>query len=125
MKLLFCSCQRYQALGVFDNNDKLAGVVLFNNYPNICSISPSDWEQWLHNLYGLSDVNSRNTLWIQLLLYDQAYYNFFLTPIMQFLFKRRCLIKYCIMVVPPGKHKTDFFNNLGIAVLPKGGEFEI
>lgn len=121
--LINFSCNRYQALGVYDSKEKLAGIAIFANYPNMSSISPCDWEEWVYNLYGLKDVNSRNTIWIHVLLYERNYYNFFLTPIMQFIFKNNYMVRYCIMVVPPGKHNTDFLNNLGIPVLPRTGEY--
>lgn len=71
----------------------------------------------------MKTIDSRNAMWIHLVLYDPTYFNFFLIPLLQNFFKERFMIKYCLMIIPPGKHNIDFFNNMGVAVLPKGGVY--
>ncbi|KAJ8967027.1 hypothetical protein NQ314_003144, partial [Rhamnusium bicolor] len=88
-------------------------------HPNIPAIPPWEWRSWLHNLYGLEEVDSRNALWINLLLWDPCYYFLFMRPLVQRLFQIRNFMQYLLLVLPPGANKIDFLDNLGTRVVPK------
>nr|XP_023016211.1 cilia- and flagella-associated protein 61-like [Leptinotarsa decemlineata] len=109
----------YLALGVQDEDGKLAGALILYPYPNIPAIPQWEWDHWIFNIYGLSETNNRNTLWIHLLLWDPAFYFVFLRPLLQHVFNIQNSMEYCILVIPPGHQRTDFVCNLGNAVLPK------
>lgn len=120
--ILNFSYNRFQAYGVYDSEERIVGAIVLHPYPNVPSVSPCYWEEWFHNVYGMKTIDSRNSMWIHLALYDPMYLNFFFIPLLQGFFKDRFMIKYCLMIIPPGIHNTEFFNNIGVAVLPKGGK---
>ncbi|CAH1118654.1 unnamed protein product [Phaedon cochleariae] len=109
----------YLALGIQDDDNKIVGAIVLNLHPNVPALPPWEWDHWIYNMYGLKETHSRNTLWIQLLVWDHVYYFLFLRPLVQGLFVIRNFLEYCILVVPPGKQRTDFLCGLGTAVMPK------
>ncbi|KAG5864879.1 hypothetical protein JTB14_021706 [Gonioctena quinquepunctata] len=105
--------------GVQDSDGKVVGVMTLNPYPNIPALPPWEWDHWISNIYGLTETHSRNTTFIHLLLWDPAYYFLFLRPLLQHMFNVRNHLKFCILVVPPGRHRIDFVGNMGNAVMSK------
>ncbi|KAJ8956355.1 hypothetical protein NQ318_015093 [Aromia moschata] len=108
------------SLQVEDDEGKLAGVLITHVSPNVPAVPPWDWEHWVVALYGLEGTNTRNTLWVQLMLWDINYYFLFLQPLVQRLFQLRSFLRNLVMVLPPGASKIEFLGNLGTRVFPKG-----
>lgn len=109
-------------MGIYEESS-LVGAMVLNAYPNIPSIPPSDWQKCIENLYGFYGANSRNTLWIHLLVWEPRYYFFFLRPMLQTLFLEKTYLVYCILVIPPVKIKLEFLCDTGVMIAPKGKYF--
>lgn len=110
----------YLTLGVYDSNESLAGVMFLGVHPNIPALSPGDWEPWLYEMYAFYQVNSYNSLWIKLLIWNPIYYLLFLKPMVQYLFKSTLELKFLLTIVPPGNFEADFLDNMGYPMKPKG-----
>ncbi|KAJ8916545.1 hypothetical protein NQ315_000187 [Exocentrus adspersus] len=108
----------FLCLKVEDENESIAGALVLATYPNVPSVPSWEWTAWLENLYGLEQVNSRNSLWIHYAAWDPRYHLLFFRPIVQYLFKVKHFLQYLLMVLPPGMHKVDFLVHLGTIVLP-------
>ncbi|CAH1279957.1 unnamed protein product [Diabrotica balteata] len=110
----------YIALGALDEiNNKLVGALLIYTYPNVPVIPPWEWDHWLKKKYGIYDALPRNTLFVHFAASVPEYRTLFWRPLITHLFKMRNFLKYCIIVIPPGKHNLDFLGDMGVKVFPK------
>ncbi|CAG9857665.1 unnamed protein product [Phyllotreta striolata] len=107
----------YLSLGILDDEGRIVGALFVQPFPNISSLPASEWTTWLQNKYGLSDVITKNTLFIHLAICDPIYQMIYFKPLLQHLFKTILLLKYAIIVVPPGRQRLEFTMNMGIPVI--------
>lgn len=111
-------------MGIEDDAKNLVGVVCFHDYPNIPSITPWNWTDWLENMYGLEEISPRNTLWIHLIAWNYEYNFLFLTPILQHIFKCIYYMENILWALPPGLKDIDFLENKATKILPRSFSHE-
>lgn len=117
---LFSRYNSYLTLGIRDKERNIVAVMVLGINPNVPVVSPGDWEQWIINLYGLINVNSYNSLWIRLIIWDPHYFSLFMKPIVHYLFNSIIELRFLLMDIPPVDCPMDFLDNLGINIKPKG-----
>jgi hypothetical protein len=110
----------YLSLGIYNEDEELAGVLCLHCYPNIPSLPPWEFAYWLHNLYHIDDITPMTTLWIHYAVWDRRYTTLFLKPTLQALFQQYEPMDNVIMVCPPGINRLDFIDDVTTRVLPFG-----
>ncbi|KAL3269154.1 hypothetical protein HHI36_008233 [Cryptolaemus montrouzieri] len=78
------------------------------------------WEAWLRNIFNLDMINTLNSKWIRLLVFDVRYVTSFLPPILQVLFSEFSTLKFVVQAIPPNIKTTNFLTNDVTRILPKG-----
>ncbi|CAG9770001.1 unnamed protein product [Ceutorhynchus assimilis] len=109
----------YATFGIEDDQNELAGAIIFHDCPNISALPTVDWEYWLHALYGVQDADIRNTFWIHYFAYDVRYEMLFAYHIIQHIFKFFKAIEFLYLVLPPGVTKIDCLEEFAERLLPR------
>ncbi|GJQ85053.1 hypothetical protein Trydic_g3715 [Trypoxylus dichotomus] len=106
---------------VLEQHQNLVAAICVNNYPNIPSIAPWTWEEWLPKKYRMEKATSRNSLWVHLAVFERRYKHIFLVALLQALFAKCPHVQFVFIVIPPGTWTNlDWFDKLGTELQPLG-----
>ncbi|XP_018320131.2 cilia- and flagella-associated protein 61-like [Agrilus planipennis] len=94
-------------------------LMCFKNHPWMLSVPPWDWECWIHRVYGLPLINSWNTLWISLMLWQKEYKEHFLHLMLKNLFSWKPQIQYLLLIIPPHMLGIEWIEKHGFRMYPK------
>ncbi|CAH0625391.1 unnamed protein product [Chrysodeixis includens] len=112
---------------MIDENKEVTGFIAFSDHPDILGLHPSEWENWIRNLFQRFYL-SRNTLFIHFMCCTDAVKDFFLEEAFIAVFLNDYYLQYIVLAVPlfcPDELITRFLTYKKRNIykyLPKGKE---
>ncbi|KAK9704483.1 Cilia- and flagella-associated protein 61, N-terminal domain [Popillia japonica] len=101
-----------------DGEHNIVGCMCVNNFPNVPSIPPWAWTCWAQNLYNLSYVTPRNSLWVHFAAFNFMYTAVFLYRMLEYMYEKCFLVKHIVLVVPPNVKSTEWLEPCGSFINP-------
>ncbi|CAK9824741.1 Cilia- and flagella-associated protein 61 [Anthophora retusa] len=98
-----------------EKRDVISGICLCN-YPNVPSLSPDVWINWLYTLYKVQDVTEGNSMFVHFLAWDRRYTGNFFEELMTSIFDSASNLQHVLLVLPPQIILADIFEEQMIRV---------
>lgn len=89
-----------------NQEEDIIACICLRAYPNISALPPSEWTDWTNEHYEISDLNSENTLFIHLLVWDPRYNWKFLGYLLKTIFLNQANLFYIVLVSPPNHQSS-------------------
>ncbi|XP_050344624.1 cilia- and flagella-associated protein 61-like [Nymphalis io] len=86
---------------MINNKKEVIGFMALCDHPNINGVDPSDWENWIRNLFQKYYL-SRNTLFIHFMCCIDAVTDIFVEEAFVSIFRNDAYLLNIVLVVPPG-----------------------
>lgn len=112
------STQSFISAVMEDGEHNIVGCMCVNNFPNVPSIPPWAWTCWAQNLYNLSYVTPRNSLWVHFAAFNFMYTAVFLYRMLEYMYEKCFLVKHIVLVVPPNVKSTEWLEPCGSFINP-------
>ncbi len=104
------------AVTLSNDRDQVLGHAAFFDYPNLPSVDPAQWEQWLNEHYDADKCSPLNTLFLHYFVSKPEYSHGTVKEIIRTMFSAVPDIHYCFLVVPTGIFPGTL--NWGLVFLP-------
>ncbi|CAK9809305.1 hypothetical protein ANTQUA_LOCUS5981 [Anthophora quadrimaculata] len=98
-----------------EKRDIISGICLCN-YPNVPSLSPDEWINWLYTLYKVQDVTEGNSMFVHFLVWDKRYTGHFFEELTTSVFDSASYLQHMLLVLPPQIIPGDIFEGQMIRV---------
>lgn len=100
---------------VLQNENKTSEIIAFvalNSKLNVPSIHPLNCIEWIHNLFGLKNVECENTIFINFWCWNNnVCTNNIMRTFLKHFFLNNPLIRFVIWQIPPDLHKIDKYSD--------------
>ncbi|XP_012344888.2 cilia- and flagella-associated protein 61-like [Apis florea] len=100
----------------WNEKGEIVSGICISNYPNVPSVIPEDWMNWLYTLYRVQQVTEKNSMFVHVLVWDARYTGHFFEKLLSGLFDVTSYLEYILIVIPPRIILTDVFEHQMIKI---------
>jgi len=97
-------CSERALLAVTLNNEfeEILAHAAFLDYPNVTSVDPAEWVEWLKVFFNAAGCNSLNSVFMHYFVSKQDYEHGCARELVRTMFNAIPDVHYCLLAVPAG-----------------------